>query len=375
MTIAGAAALVVVLIAGPRILVAQHVVTRDSAGVRIVTSPPRSKLPVAFRVGPQLWDVGGLNDDPAHELGKDGGRHAVVLSNGTIVVSDGERLVFYDARGAYSGSFGRKGGGPGEFESIAAVCARRGDTIQVIDGGQHRSTVISPERKLARVVTGRSPGRISGCPDAAWMLTADFLQKGDGLTQWVNVRGMSEAGTLRANFGEFAQLGMGATLRAGSTAAHGNRIALGSAIEMSVMVHDTTGRAIQRLQLDESPTPITEADFKNGAAGVTAVDLKTKTSRKMPTPAGSAMTWPSYGRLHYDASGRLWLEELAKQMPTGWWTSFAPGGEALGRMQLPKGAKGTVPTVIGFARDAILIRRQDDDGAPHVTAYRLLPAR
>ena len=57
------------------ILHAQRVVTRDSAGVRIVTSPPRSKLPVAFRVGPQLWDVGGLNDDPARELGRDGAPH------------------------------------------------------------------------------------------------------------------------------------------------------------------------------------------------------------------------------------------------------------------------------------------------------------
>jgi|CXWL01.1.fsa_nt_gi hypothetical protein len=354
---------------------AQRVVTRDSAGVRIVTSPPRSKLPVAFRMGPQLWDVGGLNDDPARELGKDGGRHAVVLSNGTIVVSDGTRVVYFDARGGYLGSFGRNGGGPGEFSSIASICARRGDTLQVTDGGQPRSTVISPARELMRVVKGRSAVQLSGCPDAAWTLTAELVQKGDGFTQWVNLRGIDEAGTPRVNFGDFSQRGMGATLRTGSMAAQGNRIALGNAIDMSVVIHDTTGRVVQRIQLDEQPVPITPADFKTGAAGWTAVNPKTGASGPMPTLPGSPTTWPSYGRLHYDVAGRLWVEEVAQQVATGWWTVFAPTGEALGRMQLPTSAKGAVPTVLGFTRDAILIRRQDNDGAPHVTAYRLVPAR
>ncbi|MBK6495371.1 MAG: hypothetical protein IPG05_09750 [Gemmatimonadetes bacterium] len=95
-----ATAIIVLLWRGAHGLDAQRVVTRDSAGVRIVTSPPRSKPPVAFRVGPQLWDVGGLNDDPARELGRDGGHHAVVLSNGTIVVSDRTRIVYFDARGS-----------------------------------------------------------------------------------------------------------------------------------------------------------------------------------------------------------------------------------------------------------------------------------
>jgi len=87
------------------------------------------------------------------------------------------------------------------------------------------------------------------------------------------------------------------------------------------------------------------------------------------------MTWPAYGELRYDPLGRLWMEDYTKQISTGWWTVFAASGEALGRMQLPKLANGRLPLVVGFARDAILIRREDDDGAPHVTAYRLIPNR
>ena len=370
-----AVAIIVMLSAAPSSLGAQRVVTRDSIGVRIVTSPPRSKLPVAFRVGPQLWDVGGLNDDPARELGKDGGRHAVVLSNGTIVVSEQTRIVYFDARGKFVGSVGRKGGGPGEFELVGAMCVRKGDTLQVNDGGMHRTTIIGPDRAIARIVPGRRAAELTGCTDAAWTITTEIFPKGDGWTQWVHVRGVNDDGVPRVDFGDFPLRGMGVTIRTGALAAHGSRVALGSGIEPSIDVHDTTGRLVQRLRLDEKAAPITAAERKSGVGMMQGVNGKTGASMKLSTPTGGAMTWPAYGELRYDPLGRLWMEDYTKQISTGWWTVFAASGEALGRMQLPKLANGRLPLVVGFARDAILIRREDDDGAPHVTAYRLIPNR
>lgn len=359
----------------PAVLCAQRVVTRDSAGVRIVTSPPRSKLPVAFRVGAPLWDVGGLNDDPTRELGRDGGRHAVVLSNGTIVVSDGTRLVYFDARGAFLGSFGRKGSGPGEFQLVSNICVRAGDTLQVNDGGLARATILTPQRTLARIVPGRRASELRGCLDTAWTITTELLQRGDGFTQWVHVRGVDEEGVPRADFGDFPLRGMGVTIRTGALAAHGMRLALGSGIDPSVDVRDATGRLIQRLQLDERAAPITAAQIKSGVGMMQGVNGKTGASMAVPTPQGGATTWPAYGELRFDPLGRLWMEDFDSQHLAEWWTVFAPSGEALGRLQLPSSAKRGGMTVLGFMPDAVLIRRLDDDGAPHVTAYRLTPNR
>ncbi len=370
-----ATAIIVLLGVAPNSLDAQRVVTRDSAGVRIVTSPPRSRLPVAFRVGPQLWDVGGLNDDPARELGRDGGHHAVVLSNGTIVVSDRARIVYFDARGGFLGSFGRKGGGPGEFDSVSELCVRKGDTLQVNDGGMHRTTIVGPDRAIARIVPGRRVGELKGCLDTAWTITTEIFPKGDGNTQWVHVRGVEADGLQRADFGDFPLRGIGATIRSGALAAQGSRLALGSGIDPSVDVRDATGRLVQRLRLDERAAPITAADTKSGVGLMQGVNIKTGASLKVPTPMGGAMTWPAYGELQYDPLGRLWMKEIAKQQPTGWWTVFAPSGEALGRLQVPVSAKSGGSWVLGFTQDAVLVRRLDDDGAPHVTAYRLLPNR
>lgn len=369
-----AAAIIVMLSAALSGLGAQRIVTRDSAGVRIVTSPPRSKLPVAFRVGPQLWDVGGLNDDPVRELGRDGGSDAVVLSNGTIVVSDRTRIVYYDALGTFLGSFGRKGGGPGEFQSISTMCVRKGDTLQVNDGGIHRTTIIGPDRVVARIVPGRRAAELKGCTDASWTITTEIFPKGDGWTQWVHVRGVNDDGVPRVDFGDFPLRGIGLTSRNGALAAQGDRVALGSGITPTVDVRDTTGRLMQQIHLDEIAAPITAAERTSGVGMMQGVNGKTGASMKLSAPTGGAMTWPAYGELRYDPLGRLWMEDHTKQISTGWWTVFASSGEALGRMQLPKSAKGVLPIVLGFTRDAVLIRRFDDDGAPHVTAYRLLPA-
>lgn len=369
-----AAAIIVILSAAPSSLTAQRIVTRDSAGVRIVTSPPRSKLPVAFRVGPQLWDVGGLNDDPVRELGRDGGSDAVVLSNGTIVVSDRTRIVYYDARGTFLGSFGRKGGGPGEFQSISTMCVRKGDTLQVNDGGIHRTTIIGPDRAMVRIVPGRRAAELRGCTDATWTITTEIFPKGDGWTQWVHVRGVDDDGKPRVTFDDFPLLTMGVIYRRGALAAQGSRVALGSGISPSVEIHDTTGKLLQHFRLDEKMSPITAAEIKTGVGIVQGANIKTGASFKIPTPTGPPMNWPAYGSLHYDSLGRLWMEDFSKEHNADAWTVFASSGEALGRMQLPKSAKGVLPIVLGFTRDAVLIRRFDDDGAPHVTAYRLLPA-
>jgi len=115
----------------PRGLAGQHSARRDSAGVAIITS--RSP-----RWGPSegwvLADhptvrIGGFDQElwqmRSHLLTPDG--MIVVLSAGT------SRVHVFDGSGRALASFGRRGGGPGEFEFPTHLAFVRPDTVLVLD--------------------------------------------------------------------------------------------------------------------------------------------------------------------------------------------------------------------------------------------------
>jgi hypothetical protein len=76
-----------------------------------------------------------------------------VAPNGTMAVRQNQDglIRFFDAQGNALGAFGRKGQGPGEFQTIGAF-TWAGDTLIVSDGTTRRYTLISPDRKLVRSI-------------------------------------------------------------------------------------------------------------------------------------------------------------------------------------------------------------------------------
>jgi hypothetical protein len=76
-----------------------------------------------------------------------------VSAAGGIVINqpqDGP-IRFFDAAGKALGAFGRKGQGPGEFQSSSRA-GWVGDTLWVLDFQTRRFTLVSPDRTLARTV-------------------------------------------------------------------------------------------------------------------------------------------------------------------------------------------------------------------------------
>ena len=107
--------------------------TRDSAGVRIVTSTaPLWDAAHALRIDgkPQLV-IGDKPGDP-YELSKVKG--AALLADGRIVIADGGslQLRFYDSLGVFIKSSGGRGDGPGEFRSFESLSHLAGDTLVVM---------------------------------------------------------------------------------------------------------------------------------------------------------------------------------------------------------------------------------------------------
>ena len=76
-----------------------------------------------------------------------------VAKDGTIalVQAQDHKIRFFDANGEDVGSFGRRGEGPGEFESMSPL-GWLADTLVVYDGELRRFTLVSGEFELVRTV-------------------------------------------------------------------------------------------------------------------------------------------------------------------------------------------------------------------------------
>jgi hypothetical protein len=84
------------------------------------------------------------------------GPHRIALAEGVVVVGDGmvERVIALDrATGAVEWSFGRLGGGPGEFRGISDMAVTRDGMIWVLDFGNGRITVLAPDGEFHGVKT------------------------------------------------------------------------------------------------------------------------------------------------------------------------------------------------------------------------------
>ena len=66
-----------------------------------------------------------------------------------VPIAVDQQLRIYDSTGKKIATFGRRGGGPGEFTGLATV-GWIGDSIWVTDYDQHRTTLIGPDFKLIR---------------------------------------------------------------------------------------------------------------------------------------------------------------------------------------------------------------------------------
>ena len=103
---------------------------------------------------------------------------AVFLMDGSLVVADAgnHRLLHVSERGELLRTLGRRGGGPGEFESITALFATDA-TALAYDGMQSRVTVWSlsgnPSVHRLPLARGQPTSLVAVASASEWLLTAD----------------------------------------------------------------------------------------------------------------------------------------------------------------------------------------------------------
>lgn len=134
---------------------------RDSAGVRIVENTGGIwQQGDAWSVGQAArLDIGSAEGDPAQQLF--GVVGAARLPDGHVVVANAgsQELLFFDAAGNRLFAAGRKGGGPGEFQTITWMHLR-GDSLLVFDRRAGVLSVFGLDGRFGR--SARVPGYLWG---------------------------------------------------------------------------------------------------------------------------------------------------------------------------------------------------------------------
>ena len=127
----------------------QQVVPRDSAGIRILEVPASllARLPQWTVQGPDVA-IGEAMGDPHYEFNL--ASNPWRLSDGRIVIANNRvELRFYDVRGRYLTTVGRRGQGPGEYQHLS-LQRGPGDSLRVLDWPTGRLDVRDPHGKLIR---------------------------------------------------------------------------------------------------------------------------------------------------------------------------------------------------------------------------------
>jgi len=356
-------------------LAAQAPRIRDSSGVQIVENAARAKAPIAFTAAPLLVDLGGVHDNPDDDfLSNSGDLQGTRLRGGGYIVADGQRLRFFDARGKQTRTVGRKGEGPGEYQMITGVCLGAGDSLFVGDARNARISVYDK--------AGTAPARSIPMRDAAFLTWDGCFADGvfgtsaiggrtpDGLTRVLNL--YRPDGSVLGRIGPFWSFAGNSYVQlSASVGARGRQFVYGDPRRSEWRVFGLDGTLVQIVRTADPLRDVTSAETSKMKPIVMAM-VDGKAQDASPKPA----TWPAYGQMMVDETGRVWIEDFrqANASPTPW-TAFDASGRMIGRVEIPVIGKPGSVRVKAFHRDAVQIQWRDEDGAAHLRWYALTPVK
>jgi hypothetical protein len=328
-----------------------------------------------------------------------------VAPNGTILVNQSQdgQVRFFDARGADLGTFGRKGQGPGEFET-ATRSGWIGDTLWVGDFSTRRFTLVSPDRKLLRttpwLVAAAMSGELPGITMQDVTSVTQYALHADG-SQVVALLMREESGSTTANrttpvaradrSGRLARLigirpsvdcfsrvsmGRGGFMVAAvpfcallleDFSPDGGRWAIavvdGERASYRVSVVRTTGDTVFNRLYAYRPVPLPKATFDSVIARRTARGQPEAIAmwRGMTAPA----SYPPLSRIVLGRDQTTWLEVYSTEGDRQWLVLDARG-EPVGRVAVPRGVR-----IQAASRESIWATDTDEDGLQHIMRFAI----
>ncbi len=372
---------------------------RDSAGIRIVENarpPDGSKL--GWRVDSvPLLSIGALEgQDPylLHQV-----RDATQLSDGRIVVANrgSQEVRVFDGAGVHLATWGRRGEGPGEFNSLVAVADWQGDSLIAWYSQRERLSVFDLDGNFGRTMIPGDPADGRDTPEEVLadgtILVSRFSPGGtglgDGLARPERLHDIVDAeGGLIASLGAspgsesyISTSGNMATImtipfaRAARTGVWAGRFVVAANDDYQIRAFGPTGALDLIVRRDHAliaPAPAHLDAYIERQVAARPPEERVERRRalreqlaEVPMPE----TLPAFDEIMADALGHLWVQEYdlpGEDRANPLWTVFDPEGRVLGFVETPSGLR-----IYEIGEDYILGRATDDLGVEYVQVWSL----
>ena len=358
---------------------------RDSAGVIIVENTGSVSADGGWSIvsEPDLV-IGAVEGDSGYQFFGIAGAHRTTEGEFVVVNAGGRDVRVYDARGVFLRSFGKRGGGPEEFE-MPVLGGVVDDTLIVVDAAHHRVSMVHAEAGIVRIA--RVADEVGGYlnPSGAFrngqVVFGGAMDMGrTQIQQGLNrahtfYRSCNPDGTLAADFGSkmgadfyVKQLGTRGVESRPMLVPFGrvplatvspDRFYFGSGDAWEIEVYAPSGDLVRLIRLDADPVPVTDEHVSRYIEDMVANFPAENRSRmrqllsEIPVPDA----FPPYGGFTADALGYLWVADYA---PFGddsaEWTIFDPDGVLAGRITVPSGVgilEIGADYLLGVYRDAV----------------------
>lgn len=366
---------------------------RDSAGVQIVFNPSAVQGDSACPVVDSLpaFTIGGADAEGPYDIARV--RGVLRLADGTVLVLNRatSELSSFDSAGRYLRSVGRKGSGPGEFQSPYQLLWYGRDTLMVQDLGTSRVTLLGVDGRVYADVSlqGLLAGPVVGrLPDGS-LLAATYSpvspgRPTSGRQRWpVRLVRVSKEGAVLDTLGVFPGMeNVMLTSEHGASAgpASFGRSTLFAMADSLVYVGDNDSYRVQVLAGGRRLVRIIEKTHPAVPVTAAMVDSeKARRARATTNPSSREVeeqmwahdrmpaTLPAYRNIAVDADGWLWVRPYSDaQEGTVLWDVF----DASGRLRCAVALPATL-AAREVGHDHFLGVVTDEDGVEQVRCYRL----
>ena len=347
---------------------------RDSAGVHIVESTAPAWAPGdGWTVGEEpSVHIGVIDGSEEYQFTAIAGLWRVPEGGFSVADVQSAEVRFFDTAGVFRGSFGRQGGGPGEFQRLVAAYPYRGDSIAAwdvsrrfsvfdSDGQYGRSFTLSlapPTRIGSSGPMFQAPGGLSGVfPDGALLVTPQVILQGppgEPIPREVTLLIYSADGDSLRSMGPFPGPDF--------TMPNFSRGAVNLSAPFPPQLVTFPGRAglyvgasrdleVQRLQSDgtldllirASHRSLTLTDehrdtFEDSERGRLAESASAEQLEVLLAAVEYPETVPPYSQLLVDSEDHLWVRDYKISGTPGpeVWSVFGPEGQLLGALRTPE---------------------------------------
>lgn len=382
----------------------------------------------AFERAPQYT----VDPAPLAVLGRDSdeGTYDLTWASSVVPLSDGRvatyspvgsRFLVFAADGRGERVIGRQGRGPGEFMAGRGLLALAGDTLLLVDGGNHRLNWVHadvgvvrdrPTAATALVSIGARPGEmppgrpVGVLPDGRVVMSGAGQFSGGGVRDSV-VRRLAPVGLLDTRDGalqgampEIArvpdlELVLIDTRYRGRPGTQTTTLRLGRSAHVAVLdsfvvtahgddyqvdLRSTTGAVVAQLRVPVARRAVTQAmrdsviareleRLNADGGGERMVDREESRRQAREDPFADSL--PPYSRIVGTRDGLLWVVDAVAPGDTAWSaTAFRADGAIVRRLQ---GSGEVLP--LAFTADRVFVRTTDADGVARIAAHRIVPAR